>query len=464
MAFDEQFHFGIIKLYAQHISPFWNGQPDGADQFGAIARDPSYLYQYALSFPYRLISMLSSSEATQVICLRLLNVTLLAGAVVVFRRILKQLGASPTMRNVVMAFFILTPVVPLLGAQINYDNVVVLMTALAFTTFLCLREASRVNNVWNWSLVIRLAIICMFASLVKYAFLPLAAGLFVAVVFELRYTARQGNDIYPNIHIVKISKVAILYTILMVVGLGLFSERYLVNIAKYHTPIPECNQVLSIAQCQGYAPWARNYTFASYDIQLKTQQIATYPFLWMSRALGETVFSITSRFSANGTVDYYTTTQLPVPTVLSWSMFAGGGALALLNWRFIRRYTAFVVLLGIAGLYILVLFAQNLLDYIHLGLPVAIHGRYLLPVLPLLYLAVAYGLKSTIEALSGTTAVAFKRKTVLAASLLIVFAIEGGGFVSPIINSHDDWFWPQSRPAQVANQYVRDVLQYVVIR
>src|SRR5580692_8418743 len=57
MAFDEDFHLGIIRLYAHHLSPFWNGQPAGADAFGAVSRDPSYLYHYLMSFPYRLTSV-----------------------------------------------------------------------------------------------------------------------------------------------------------------------------------------------------------------------------------------------------------------------------------------------------------------------------------------------------------------------------------------------------------------------
>jgi len=36
MAFDEDFHLGIIKLYAHHISPFWSAHPAGADAFGAV--------------------------------------------------------------------------------------------------------------------------------------------------------------------------------------------------------------------------------------------------------------------------------------------------------------------------------------------------------------------------------------------------------------------------------------------
>src|SRR5438270_10470354 len=70
MAFDEDFHLGIIKLYAHHISPIWNGQPENADVFGAVARDPSYLYQYFMSFPYRLLSVLTESQTAIIIILR----------------------------------------------------------------------------------------------------------------------------------------------------------------------------------------------------------------------------------------------------------------------------------------------------------------------------------------------------------------------------------------------------------
>src|SRR5476651_13106 len=78
MAFDEDFHLGIIRLYAHHLSPFWSSQPEVADRFGAVARDPSYLYQYLLSFPYRLISQFTSDQTIQVIILRFVNIGLFA--------------------------------------------------------------------------------------------------------------------------------------------------------------------------------------------------------------------------------------------------------------------------------------------------------------------------------------------------------------------------------------------------
>src|ERR1700722_8925502 len=53
MAFDESFHFGIIKLYAKQWSPFFSHQPAGGNAYGALTADPSYLYHYLMSFPYR---------------------------------------------------------------------------------------------------------------------------------------------------------------------------------------------------------------------------------------------------------------------------------------------------------------------------------------------------------------------------------------------------------------------------
>jgi hypothetical protein len=463
MAFDEQFHLGIIRLYAHHLSPFWSGQPSGADQFGALTRDPSYLYQYLMSFPYRLISAFTASETAQVIFLRLINIGILSSALVVFRRLLALLGASAAMRNVVLAFFVLTPVVPFLGAQINYDGLIVLMTALAFSTYHGFRSALRSQNSWKWPLFGHLLLICTFASLVKYAFLPLAAGLTLAVLFDLRYALKNGVKVLPRSKKVHFSGKIVIFALLLVVGLGLFSERYFVNIARYHTPIPECDQVLSVDECQGYAPWARNYMFANWHVETETKDKITYPATWVHKALGETVFTITSRFNEKGLVDYYNSMQLPIPNIFSWVMLVGGGFLSLFYWRTIKRNQGLVVLLSVSALYVLALFAMNLMDYLHLGFPVAIHGRYLLPILPLLYFTIAMAVSKLLSSTAETKRVADSRKAIFAASLLIIFAVEGGGFVTLIMRSHDDWFWPQSKPAQQVNHDAQDVLKYIVI-
>lgn len=413
-----------------------------------------------MSFPYRLISALTTSEAAQVISLRLINVGILAGAIVVFRRLLAQLGASNAMRNVVMAFFVLTPVVPFLGAQINYDSLLVLMAALAFSTYLSFRSSLRDQKLWLWSKFAQLALICLAASLVKYAFLPLAAGLAIAVIVDWRYALRSRVILIPKR---KNMKLVAVYGLLLVVSLGLFGERYLVNTVRYHTPIPECNQVLSVEECKGYAPWARNYMYASWHIEPKTSEKLVYPFVWIYRGLDETVFTLTSRFNEKGTVSYFGADPLPIPNALSWIVFVGGGLLAIGYRRTIGQNKNLCALLAVSGLYVLALFAQNLLDFLHLGFTVAVHGRYLLPLMPLFYFAIAIAVGKLIERFTSTESVQAGRKALLTGAVLGVFALEGGGFVTFIMRSQADWFWPQSQPAQLANQYARNALKYVVI-
>src|SRR5689334_14996904 len=74
MAFDEDFHFGIIKIYAHHWLPFLSGQPASANAYGALAADPSYMYHFLMSFPYRIAAFFTDSQAAQVIILRFLNI------------------------------------------------------------------------------------------------------------------------------------------------------------------------------------------------------------------------------------------------------------------------------------------------------------------------------------------------------------------------------------------------------
>ncbi|HEY5442555.1 MAG TPA: hypothetical protein VIJ68_03385, partial [Candidatus Saccharimonadales bacterium] len=131
MAFDEDFHLGIIRLYAHHLSPFWSGQPAGGDQFGAVARDPSYLYQWLMSFPYRFVGLFTGDQTIQVLWLRAINIGLFTSGLVLYRRLLAKTGASRAMIHTCLLIFVLIPVVPLLAAQINYDNLFLPMVAFA---------------------------------------------------------------------------------------------------------------------------------------------------------------------------------------------------------------------------------------------------------------------------------------------------------------------------------------------
>src|SRR5580765_1995288 len=81
MAFDESFHFGIIQVYSHHLSPFITSQPSESFAWGAITRDPSYLYHFLMSFPLRFVAFFFKSGYVQVLILRAINIAMFAGGI-----------------------------------------------------------------------------------------------------------------------------------------------------------------------------------------------------------------------------------------------------------------------------------------------------------------------------------------------------------------------------------------------
>ena len=73
MAFDESFHMGIIQIYSHQWGPILSKTPVDSAQYGELTHDPSYLYHYLMSFPYRIIHPLVNSYAGEIIVMRLLN-------------------------------------------------------------------------------------------------------------------------------------------------------------------------------------------------------------------------------------------------------------------------------------------------------------------------------------------------------------------------------------------------------
>ena len=128
-AFDENFHFGLIQIYSHYWLPFLSSQPAHANAYGAVARDPSYLYHYLMSFPYRFISLFVHGQTGQVVLLRLINVGIFSAGTVLFRRILIKVGLSSALSNVCLLLFVLIPIVPELAGQINYDNLLIPLVA-----------------------------------------------------------------------------------------------------------------------------------------------------------------------------------------------------------------------------------------------------------------------------------------------------------------------------------------------
>lgn len=435
MAFDEDFHLGIIKIYAHHISPFWNSQPEAANTYGAVFRDPSYLYHYLMSFPYRLISLYSYDQNSQVVWLRFINIGLFVWGISIFKKVLSFVGASKAALNSTLLLFVLIPVVPLLAAQINYDNLFFPMVGLVLLMTLKVSKSLVANSQIKILELLVLVSLALLTSLIKYAFLPIFLSITIYLVLLFNKTFVSWSQFYDSI-ISSWKKQGTFIRIFMfsavIVSAGLFSQRYIVNTYLYHSPIPECSKVLNIEACSDYGPWVRDYNFKKSRV-VSSPNIVVYSANWVYGTWFRLFFSV-----GGLSTQYETRGALLLPGVISIIVSVSGLLLLVKYYKSIlAKYDqASIVLLTVVFIvYILVLWIDQFAAFSRTGQPVAINGRYIIPVLLpiMLFVALAFGQLSKINN---------KLKTILI-SITILGMFWGGGAMTYIIRSNDDasWWW-----------------------
>jgi hypothetical protein len=107
-------------------------------------------------------------------------------------------------------------------------------------------------------------------------------------------------------------------------------------------------------------------------------------------------------------------------------------------------------LLAVATIfYVGALWFDDYLSYVRTGQPVAINGRYLLPVLLPIFMLVALAGREAFKKMPNV-------KLTLA-SVAIVSLLWGGGALTYILRSNDAWDWPNSSVLK-ANHVLQDML------
>lgn len=456
MAFDEDFHLGLIKIYAEVWNPFSVVQTPEAAAFGSITTDPSYLFHYLMSFPYRILSAITSSEMAIVISLRLMNIAFFVLGLLLYRKVLLRAKISPAIINAVFAVFVLIPVVPLLAGQINYDNLLMLIVAGVFWFTLIIREQLRAKQSLPVDSVLWLVILLLFSSVVKYAFLPIAAGVVFYISYEVIRVLRQDKEV-PTQFFNDTKKLSwplkIIFGVLLLVGVVLFSQRYVVNIARYHDPVPDCAAVISVEECSQYGPWGRDNMYSQNKEGLDQRNALEYTATHWAWGMWHRLY-FTLAGSTNG---FATRKPLPIPSITAIVVVASGILLAIAYGRgLLRDYPIFALFIIVGLLYGAALWLQVYQLYVYTGRPVAINGRYLIPLLPAfgVILAAAY---SRFFARIGQA----KYKGVFACAVLLLF-LQGGGPATYIIRSEPNWYWPNSF-MQDTNQNIQKILKPVTI-
>lgn len=464
-AFDEQFHFGVIQLYAHQWSPFFIHQPTNADRFGALTVDPSFLYHYLLSFPYRLLAHITSNQTVQVVSLRFINIGLFVSSLFVFRKLLAQTPASRALTHAILLFFVFIPVVPLLAAQINYDNLFIPLVGLSLLWMVQFVRQWQTEQVFPFERALWLLLLGIVGSTVKYAFLPVLAASAI-IILATGWKAHQ--QLLPawskQLKALSVSKLAgygLLIAVSLVFWLGVYGR----NLVNYHALLPSCDRVLNVQRCMADAPWQRNYQFA-HDGLAKPHvwSIVTYDWQWVDQSMRELLFTITSVFDSDGvTVVYYPENPLPLIQAVAWAVFISGAVLVIYYRQRLWQLTFFRISALVSLLYIVGLWAEDFKGYLYTGQPVAIHGRYLLPFLPLMLIAIGLCYSWLLHSSKLRARTYFPQRQAWLVVLALLLVLQGGGFITYIVRSDSTWFGGDDTKASKVNRAARKVLKPVII-
>ncbi len=421
MAFDEAFHLGMIQFFVHHFNPVITSQPASSYKYGAIIQDPSFLYHYLMSFPYRLMSMITASLEVKVIILRFINLFFALSSLIIMKKLLRRISLSELFSNLTILLFALTPIFTVLSAQISYDNLFILMTALClYETVIFLQQLDR-KQFSTKQLMIVLSL-CLFSSLVKYAFLPILLGVTITVIWKIVDYQHRSKFNLITVALADLRKLSVFTKSVLIItcllGGSLFVRFYGVNIVKYRNPAPQCNQLLSIQACEKYYAWDENYTsqqnYKSHR-SVKQENVIAYGFFWL---YAYSLYLYGSIMPLQGF--YY------IPSVfylmIALALFIGL-VFTIINFGKIYRQHIYVVILSFISLvYVMFLFGKNYFDYLQLGHPAAISGRYLLPVIFYFYILLGLGIKHAFEEKKWS----IRAKKGMAVIIVLAFVCYGG--------------------------------------
>jgi hypothetical protein len=433
-AFDENFHFGLIKIYSHYWLPFLSHQPADGNAYGAVARDPSYLYHYLMSFPYRLIALFIHSEIGQVIALRIINIGLFATGLILSRRVLIRVGISRPLADCSILIFTLIPIVPQLAAQVNYDNL--LIPLVAWVILLAFKITDQIRSHKPSPLaILNLMSICFLTSLVKYAFLPIFFGIAVFLgIITIKANAKQWRALKPNLREAWAKNTRsrqILVALLFFIAVGMFLQRDGINLVRYHSIEPECGVVLNVHDCSAYSPWYYNYTnhnqIVGHKASIRFANPASYTLQWLYWMWYRSFFAV------NGPTDSFTNyPPLPLPSAAAILVAVVGG-IAVVKWR--RRIfngNVYLILLFIVcGFYVVTLMLQGYATYRYTDVLENMNGRYLLPILLFVAAIVGRGISIALRNAART-------KIIFVIAVLLLF-LQGGGTLTFIARSDNDW-------------------------
>jgi hypothetical protein len=421
---DENRHIANILYYAGRsvwAGPVITDAPAQLLSMGEIERFPSYVYYYVTSFPVKAMLDVGAPYSVIVVALRFLNVLIAAAGLLVVHRLVRAMGMSLWVATLVVLLLAGTGRYEWQAAAVTYD------TPANTLFFLCLLYCARLirSSAQGYADLFRALVLGAAAIVVKYTFVPFVlVAVAVAVVLVVQ---RDGLRTFAHPvqrfrrAFVEHPVTSALWSALFVVTMAVLVERIGGNLLLYGQFNPSCPKLHTHQECLSFDIYRRNYwAERTHDLAI-ADQVPQTPF---------DVFEfVGSWISAYFQSMFFYRGRNTVWQVDTWVQVAGALTFVLavvatvVSFRSLIRTRAMVWGMVVAGSYVVAMFLFNLRTFLRLDNEYAFSGRYLIPVLPLIFafaVLAAVALWRTLPA--GWRRTAAVPAVVLAVVVLVTYA------------------------------------------
>jgi len=349
------------------------------------------------------------------------------------------------------------PMTPFLAGQLTYDALFFTMSAVTMLLLFRLVRVLFGSRQVPLPLLLWAGTAVLLTVQIKYAFFPavLGAGLYLAGLVAWLWRTKKLNtaDMWRSWGLAAKSGAGMVALGVFLLVSVLFVQRYGMNYLQYGSLVPECPAVLGHERCLGFAPYGRDAEIREqgWYTSISSEQKREYVGVWYAKMVYESYFSVGPK-----EVGYPTADPLRVPYTTGRVLAAV--ALAVIVFRLlwiVRSGVSAQLSLALLGTYVVFLFLKNYGAFLSTAVPLSIHGRYVLPFLPLAGYLVYVGIRPLLgRNVLRTAATVF-------ASMLLLASSWGGGITAYIIRSTDAWYWPSAQPV---SRVVRSATWPLVIR
>jgi hypothetical protein len=458
MLYDEYYHPAVIDQYSDQYSPIISTQSDEiTSSYGDLTRSPSYLYHYLMSFPYRLVTAFTDSFYVSIVGLRLLNVLLVAGGLILYRKLLVEAGFSRSLIHSVLLILTLIPLFTHVAAHINYDNMIFLMTPLFLLFGLRLLREHKISYM-NISLFISTGLL---SSLVKQAFLPIASAaiIYVSIVLVVRLRHEVITSVRKSLKRTDTLRFALL-TLLLVMSIGLFAERNVGNLLTYKSLKASCEKVQPAELCNQHPVISRNND-AKQQQQSQPKEllnIAEYTKTEWLPAIVDRSVSVYANTGSNDELGLSVKANVkglavPVLKTAFSTLILISVIVALLRIKTIIKLPNFWYFFTVCALYFLVLwYFTNYKIYLRTGEAFSVQPRYFIALLPLIMIYLGQGVSEVLR---------YRSAKIAALAIAMILLSQGGGIATYIIRSDNSWYWQRDSIISINNS-IKNFIQPLI--